>query len=337
MGLAGSVVRIGPNQYSFVDPEAAKAIYAISTNFKKSTFYFPWGDPTAEQQNIFQVQDVKKHQEDRRKMAPMFSLTSLLSYEPYVDSSNEVLCRRLRGFAERDQTFDLVRWMQYYAFDVIGEITFSRTFGMMNRGADVAGILETIHMAAVIPAHLGIIPELTGAFHYITALLTKEHPFTSLNRYCEGATEARKAGKAPSDREDFLAKALKLVDAGKMDERLAHVTLLGNILAGSDTTGVTLSAILYYLIRNPHSMRKLQQELDEAAQSGKLSQPGTFSEASKLPYLQAVIKEGLRIHPAVGMQMPRVIPAGGKELAGHFFAANVGFRVLLIANSHPDL
>jgi cytochrome P450 len=73
-------------------------------------------------------------------------------------------------------------------------------------------------------------------------------------------------------------------------------------------------------------MKRLQDEIDDATSQGLLSQPASFSEASKLPYLQAVIKEGLRMHPAVGMLLARVVPDGGRELGGHYFPAGVRSR-----------
>jgi hypothetical protein len=44
-----------------------------------------------------------------------------------------------------------------------------------------------------------------------------------------------------------------------------------------------------------------------------------------MPYLQAVIQEGLRCHPAVGMSLPRVTPVGGIEICGHFIREGVSF------------
>ena len=56
---------------------------------------------------------------------------------------------------------------------------------------------------------------------------------------------------------------------------------------------------------------------------GQLSSPVTFQEAQKLPFLQACIKEGLRIHPVTGLPLARVVPDGGATIAGQFFPANV--------------
>jgi cytochrome P450 len=92
-----------------------------------------------------------------------------------------------------------------------------------------------------------------------------------------------------------------------------------NIGAGSDTTGITLSAIFYYLLKNPSTYQCLQSEIDTAAKEGRISDPVTFKEAQDLPYLQAVMKEALRIHPATGLTMPRTVPSTGASIAGRPF------------------
>lgn len=68
--------------------------------------------------------------------------------------------------------------------------------------------------------------------------------------------------------------------------------------------------------RNPEAHQKLLKEIDEATYHDEISNPVTFAEAQNLKYLQAVIKEGLRIHPAVGLLLERVVPPGGAEFGG---------------------
>lgn len=70
-------------------------------------------------------------------------------------------------------------------------------------------------------------------------------------------------------------------------------------------------------------MVQLRAEIDEKYAAGELSDPVTFAEAQKLPYLQAVLQEGLRMHPATGLPMWRAVPKGGAELAGRYFPEGV--------------
>lgn len=61
----------------------------------------------------------------RRKVASLYSMTSLVSYEPYVDNCVDLLNDHFNKFAESSSDIDLAHWLQCYAFDVIGEITVS--------------------------------------------------------------------------------------------------------------------------------------------------------------------------------------------------------------------
>lgn len=56
-------------------------------------------------------------------------------------------------------------------------------------------------------------------------------------------------------------------------------------LAGSDTTAISLRAIIYFTIQNPAVYKRLQEEIDEADKAGKLSEYVTYAECLELPYL----------------------------------------------------
>jgi len=75
----------------------------------------------------------------------------------------------------------------------------------------------------------------------------------------------------------------------------------------------------------PKVCDKLVQEIDDAAARGALSFPCKYADATKLPYFMAVCKEAMRLHPSVGLHLPRHVPNGGVQLAGHYFSA--GCRV----------
>lgn len=88
-----------------------------------------------------------------------------------------------------------------------------------------------------------------------------------------------------------------------------------NVNAGSDTVASIVRAIFYYLLKNPESLSKLLSELVNAKNDGSLSTPFVaWSESSGLPYLGAVIKEALRMHPALGLPLERVVPSNGLQL-----------------------
>ncbi len=85
-------------------------------------------------------------------------------------------------------------------------------------------------------------------------------------------------------------------------------------LAGSDTTASAIRATMLHLVTNPPVLSKLLAELAGAS----ISDPIKDVEARSLPYLQAVIKEGLRIHPPVTGLMLKDVPAGGDTINGYY-------------------
>jgi cytochrome P450 len=90
------------------------------------------------------------------------------------------------------------------------------------------------------------------------------------------------------------------------------------MMAGADTTAITLRAVIYYCLKQPKIIRKLQQELDAA----RLTLPISYKSAQSLPYLNAVIREACRMHPGVGLPLERIVPDEGLKLPdGRFIPA----------------
>lgn len=92
------------------------------------------------------------------------------------------------------------------------------------------------------------------------------------------------------------------------------------IFAGSETTSISLSSVFYHLIKNPRVYQKLMAELDDAAVNGTITEKDrgkvSWSEAQKLPYLDAVIQESFRMHPAPGLILEREVPPQGIDILG---------------------
>lgn len=110
---------------------------------------------------------------------------------------------------------------------------------------------------------------------------------------------------------------------------------LSSINAGSDIVGTAISSILYYMMKHPSAMERAVCELDDkyplVHQEGGLENNMTsYTEAKSLRYLDACIKEALRLHPpAAGALFERVIPAQGATISGSFVPA--GTRVSVLA------
>jgi cytochrome P450 len=89
-----------------------------------------------------------------------------------------------------------------------------------------------------------------------------------------------------SNRTDMLAQLReKEAKTGKIPPQDVVQHLSSNLIAGSDTTGISLRSCFYYLMKNPAAYRKLMAEIDDADKNGLLSEYVTFEESLKLPYL----------------------------------------------------
>jgi cytochrome P450 len=129
---------------------------------------------------------------------------------------------------------------------------------------------------------------------------------------------------------DFLTKFFKKNAENSNAFTMYHLSAgcVSNMIAGSDTTAISLSAILYYLLKNPQTFSTLRQEIDEQQAEGKISHFVTFKQSQEMPYLQAVMKEALRMHPATGLPLERVVPSGGTSICDQYFPEGVSCRGL---------
>lgn len=157
--------------------------------------------------------------------------------------------------------------------------------------------------------------------------------------------EERFDGRVSSERQDMAHQIFQIykekgekVDFGWGDVQQES---FGALFAGSDTTAISFRSLFYHLMHTPAAYKKLQAEIDQAFEDGRLSETPTFQEASKLPYLDACIKEGLRVYPGAQLcksavrhwvysiragsdslcemlALPRVVPKEGMTLCGKF-------------------
>jgi cytochrome P450 len=93
--------------------------------------------------------------------------------------------------------------------------------------------------------------------------------------------------------------------------RPKHTNKRPQVLGGADTLAIVIKAIFYHILKSPSSKAKLVAELHAA----NLQQPAPYTTIEHLPYLDACMKEGLRMHPVVGHIFERVVPATGLTLS----------------------
>ncbi|OQV01806.1 hypothetical protein CLAIMM_07097 [Cladophialophora immunda] len=316
----GNYVRLGPNFVSVSDPDALPIVYGIAKGFRKSDFYTAL-DPVSNgqlMQSMFATQSDDWHRAQRKPVAHAYAMSTLVSYEPLVDSTTAILMDVIgRRFASTGETCNLAQWLQWYAFDVMGEITFSKRFGFLEQAHDIGGICDGIHRHFTYGAPVGQMPWVDRLLRR-NPLIPKREVSDPMVAFTADAIGKRLQSSGVPQHCDFLSRFLNA--ANDQDTKEAHFRnvlswSVNNVGAGSDTTGITLTAVFYHLLSNARSLEALSTEVRAAKLASNTAV--SWKEAQNMSYLQACIKEALRLHPAVGMPLERVVPEGGASLGGH--------------------
>ncbi|KAF5734452.1 hypothetical protein HS088_TW16G00901 [Tripterygium wilfordii] len=114
---------------------------------------------------------------------------------------------------------------------------------------------------------------------------------------------------------DVLDTLLDICEDGSEDFDRSHIKhlFLALFVAGTDTTSSTIESAMKELLSNPKTLSKAQAELEQTIGRGNQLQE---SDTARLPYLQAIIKETLRLHPPGPLLLPRKA-AEDVEIAGY--------------------
>ena len=269
-------------------------------------------------------------------------MSALVQYEPLVNEVVDLfLAQTERIYAAPDTVCNFAKWLQFFAFDVIGQITYSKRHGFVDKNEDIDGMISYLAKLFSYVAPIGQIPWVDLLFLKNPVILLLDRlgvklfafPITifARSRMSERLSEIEKNKEAggdpdpnPSGRGDLLSMFLK-AQADRPDfmtDARVLTMAVSMAFAGSETTAISLAAVFYYLLRNPRCYQKLMQELDSAVASGQVeSRPNgrvSWAESQSLPYLDACIKEAFRMHPAAGLPLERIVPPQGMEIDGEF-------------------
>jgi cytochrome P450 len=224
----------------------------------------------------------------------------------------------------------------YTKLKVISKIGFGKAFGDLEADADLDNYISSGRVGLTIMTFIAGLG-LTPYFQWppIARILgPSDKDKSGFGRMMAVARELidSRLEKPTNSRSDMLASCIR---HGLTRDDLVTESLL-QILAGSDTTATAIRATMLYLMTHHRVYRKLQSEIDAAVASGHATTSDIVSDETmkSLPYLQAVVREGLRIHPPITDVVPKKVPSGGDTVTingkEHFFpgGTNIGYNVL---------
>ncbi|KAK4612752.1 Cytochrome P450 monooxygenase gsfF [Fulvia fulva] len=272
------------------DIDAGMLVEHVSlSSSQKSSWYDTWRY-AGSTESVFATQDQTVHQFLRKRVTKLYSMSSLLAMENLIDNVLELSIHQLHSRASRSEMIRLKDWTMFFAYEVVSTLALGHTTGFLQRD------------------------------------------FEAISVWIDGAIAERcRTHQDSGEKPDFLQYFLAILDANgdaASDEKVASE--IGNVLgAGADTTATSLMATLKYLIESPDDYRRVQQEVDDEHRQLNLGtdQAILYVELSKLPLLSAVIKETLRLHPAIVYQLPRVCPAASTTIGSYVIPAGVNISM----------
>ncbi|KAM5350977.1 hypothetical protein ACJ41O_003700 [Fusarium nematophilum] len=320
----GPIVRVGPRLISVNNPGDMSTIYGVTTKFYKSSFYDP-STPYDEEGIVpdpFVLKDKAMHSRMKRNSSNAYSMSSLVQLEPYFDEISDRLFRLLDQDAIKPgKVVDLGDLLHRFAMDAVFMLTFGQTMQFLEKG-DENNVLAAFDVIMPYMSTIGQIPWLNRflAGNPIGAriILGNMRFEDGLMDIATSQVERFKTDleKRPADAPCTFVQRLLLnqqANPESLTQREIVTHALGNITAGSDTTSTTMRSIIYYCLKNPETYQKLSEEVRT-----RCTLPVTFASARDLPYLDAVIKEALRIHPPMAIMLGRTVPKGGATIGGYY-------------------
>ncbi|KAL2192664.1 cytochrome P450 [Corynascus similis CBS 632.67] len=334
----GSLVRVGPNELITDDPDVLRRMMAARSPYTRGPWYEAFRvDPTKD--NVITLREDSAHAARRAQILPGYSGKENLSMEGSIETQIARLIELIETkYLSSKGDYRPMDWgvkAQYFTLDVIGDLAWGQPMGFLEQDADVFDYIKITTASATAMMVIATYPTLTRLLQsrFLRSLLPKETDkigFGALIGVAKDVVAKRFKPDAP-DHHDMLSSFIR---HGLNQEEASSETLL-QIVAGSDTSASTIRAVMLHLLSNPRVYNKLQTEIDQAIEMGKISSPVKEAEGKRLPYLQAVIKEGLRIMPPASGAFFKIVPPEGDTIDGKFIpgGTQIGSNVMAIHRS----
>ncbi|EFE30672.1 cytochrome P450 benzoate 4-monooxygenase, putative [Trichophyton benhamiae CBS 112371] len=346
----GTHVRVAPNFISVNTVQGLHDIYGHGKKVKKSNFYnaFPAIKGVYNTHNVI---DKTIHGRKRRVLSQAFSENALKGMEDVMLTNVRQFCDIMGGDApglDSDRflnekgvaTRNMADWFAYLTYDVMGELCFGKSFGMLiERGK--RDVIALVDRAAFRHYVCGLWMPL-DSWHldqiFIHKLTNDRWNFIKNSRV-EATQRAKERTMAGHEaKKDFFYYLLNAKDP-ETGKGLATPELWSEsnvlMIAGTDTTSTGLTATIFYLVRNTNALEKLKKEI--RSNFTDVEDIVTGSKLNDMVYLKACIDEAMRLAPAVPGAIPREVLPGGIEVDGVYLPAGTDCGTPTYAiHRHPD-
>ncbi|KAI9747366.1 MAG: hypothetical protein M1835_002130, partial [Candelina submexicana] len=308
------IVRINPYELHINDPEYFDQLYSSSAKNDKYPWHINAFGPTG---STFGTVKHEAHRIRRPALVSFLSRRMVVRLEHVIQDVIEKLCSRLGELRKTGEVVDLNLAYRCFTLDVITEYSFAQCWNLLD-SPDFAS--DFVHGVRSIPRVRGHARFFRGLNDFLDCI-----PMSVMAKISEVAAFSARWGKrmekqiveiSKGEGFDYHNKShltifhelLNDKDLPPQEKTIGRLSDEGQtvVFAGSETTANTLSAIHFHLLDNPSKLERLKKELEEAIPDSR-TRP-TWQSLEQLPYLSAIVNEGLRIAPGVVTRLPRVLP-----------------------------
>ncbi|KIY62356.1 cytochrome P450 [Cylindrobasidium torrendii FP15055 ss-10] len=265
------------------------------------------------------------HQRQRRVLNPSFSPSMANTWAVMLQDHGAKLVEiiRVKSQENTDSIVEVMDWTAKYALDVVGLAAFRHDFGVIFQ-KKVPMIEALVHAFATASTEMTFVDFLVAMIairfpRMINTLITVSTPFLRAARKFKNVSQSTAASILhtplvdPSERTGkdvagLLAASYHSTDPDQklsLDEILAQMSTF--VFAGQETTSGTIGFLLYELATHPADQERARAEVQELY-GRKGNTPLDAKDFESLPFVTAVIKETLRMHPS-GHTLPRYAAA----------------------------
>nr|CDP30831.1 Putative Cytochrome P450 [Podospora anserina S mat+] len=330
----GHFVRLAHNEVSVSHPDAIKKILGNS-HLRKGPWYRMTAIPDYRFQSPMATTDPKKKMGKSKAFASGYALTNVLRSEPQVDNVISLLLSHLDRFSQTGEQVNLDKYFTFTSFDVAGEILFSSQFGFLKTGTDIGNAIANGYwlsmyasaMAFYYYFHVALLGNLVVTWLNI---LPYGHLFETTIKAMKTRLRDKRDDESRFDSVGCWFRAMEK-DPERIKWRDVQAVTVSTVGAASETVSCALQSFVYYMIRTPGVWGRARGEVLElqGREGGGEGRVVSWGQAKRLVYLQACIKEGLRMFAPVAMNLPRVVGPEGLEIGGRRF----GMGTILSVNS----
>ncbi|GMJ00076.1 cytochrome P450, family 71, subfamily A, polypeptide 25 [Hibiscus trionum] len=249
----------------------------------------------------------------------LLSLQRVNSFQFVRDEEVEVAVDRLRRASFDREAVNLSELLMLVANNVVSRSALSRKFESED-GKSKFGLLARRVLVLMTSSCVGDMFPYLNWIDYVRGFTSSlKQVNKEMDAIFDQIIEENENSNNNDRQRDFLSIILKLQQDGLLDMDLTldniKAFILDMLVGGTDTSSTTLEWVMAELMKNPTAMKKLQKEIrGVVGDKTKID----MNDVNQMDYLKCVIKEALRLHPAVPLLLPRQttskVNLGGYEI-----------------------